>query len=69
MQAVAEASDAIQGVAREVGNKVDQAATTAYRQGARAGGYVSQYAAEQPLTALLIAGAIGYVLAYLIHRD
>ena len=68
IQAVTQASDAIQGVAREVGNKVDQAATTAYRQGARAGGYVSQYAAEQPLTALLIAGAIGYGLAYLIHR-
>ena len=40
VQAVAQASDAIQGVAREVGNKVDQAATTAYQQGARAGGYV-----------------------------
>ena len=69
MQAVAQASDAIQGVAREVGNKVDQAATTAYQQGTRAGGYVSQYAAEQPLAALLIAGAIGYGLAYLIHRN
>ena len=69
IQAVAQASDAIQGVAREVGNKVDQAATTAYQQGARAGGYVSRYAAEQPLTALLIAGAIGYGLAYLIHRN
>ena len=69
VQAVAQASDAIQGVAREVGNKVDQAATTAYQQGARAGGYVSQYTAEQPLTALLIAGAIGYGLAYLIHRN
>jgi hypothetical protein len=40
VQAVAQASDAIQGVAREVGNKVDQAATTAYQEGARAGGYV-----------------------------
>jgi ElaB/YqjD/DUF883 family membrane-anchored ribosome-binding protein len=69
IQAVAQASDAIQGVAREVGNKVDQAATTAYQQGARAGGYVSRYAEEQPLTALLIAGAIGYGLAYLIHRN
>jgi ElaB/YqjD/DUF883 family membrane-anchored ribosome-binding protein len=69
IQAVTQASDSIQGVASEVGNKVNQAATTAYRQGARAGGYVSQYAAEQPLTALLIAGAIGYGLAYLIHRN
>jgi ElaB/YqjD/DUF883 family membrane-anchored ribosome-binding protein len=69
IQAVAQASDAIQGVAREVGNKVDQAATTGYQQGARAGGYVSRYAEERPLTALLIAGAIGYGLAYLIHRN
>jgi hypothetical protein len=36
-------------------------------QGARAGGYLSRYAA-QPLTALLIAGVLGYGLAYLIHR-
>jgi ElaB/YqjD/DUF883 family membrane-anchored ribosome-binding protein len=69
IQAVAQASDAIQGVAREVGNKVDQAASTAYQQSARAGGHVSRYAEEQPLTALLIAGAIGYGLAYLIHRN
>ena len=69
IQAVSQASDAIQGTAREVGSKVEQAATTAYQQGARAGGYVSRYAAEQPLTALLIAGAIGYGLAYLIHRN
>ena len=68
IQAVAQASDTIQGVAREVGSKVDQAANTAYQQGARAGGYVSRYAAEQPLSALLIAGAIGYGLAYLIHH-
>ena len=68
IQAVSQASDAIQDTAREVGSKVEQAATTAYQQGARAGGYVSRYAAEQPLAALLIAGAIGYGLAYLIHR-
>jgi ElaB/YqjD/DUF883 family membrane-anchored ribosome-binding protein len=69
IQAVAQASEAIQGVAREVGSQVDQAVTSAYQQGARAGGYVTRYAAEQPLTALLIAGAIGYGLAYLIHRN
>jgi ElaB/YqjD/DUF883 family membrane-anchored ribosome-binding protein len=68
IQAVTQASDAIQGAAGEVGSKVEQAAATAYQQGARAGGYVSRYAAEQPLAALLIAGAIGYGLAYLIHR-
>ena len=63
-----QAVDAIQGAARDVGNQVGQAATTVYQQGARAGGSVSRYAAEQPLTALLIAGVVGYGLAYLIHR-
>ena len=64
-----QAVDAIQGVARDVGNQVGQAATTVYQQGARAGGSISKYAAEQPLTALLVAAAIGYGLAYLIHRS
>ena len=59
IQAVAQASDAIQGAAREVGKQVDQAVTSVYRQSARAGGYVSRYASEQPLTALLIAGLLG----------
>ena len=62
------AADTIQGIARDVGNQVGQAASTVYDQGARAGGSVSRYTAEQPLTALVIAGAIGYGLAYLIHR-
>lgn len=61
-------SEAVQGVAREVGSQVGQAATTVYQQGANAGGYVSRYTAEQPLTALLVAAAVGYGLAYLIHR-
>jgi hypothetical protein len=60
--------DAIQGAAREAGNRAGQAATTLCQQGGRAGGYVSRYTADQPLTALLIAGALGYGLAYLIHR-
>jgi len=63
-----QAVDTVQGVARDIGNQAGQAATTVYQQGARAGGYVSRYAAEQPLMALLLAGAIGYGLAYLIHR-
>jgi ElaB/YqjD/DUF883 family membrane-anchored ribosome-binding protein len=41
---------------------------TSIRQGSRAGDVITQYAAEQPVTALLVAGAIGYGLAYLIHR-
>ena len=63
-----QAVDAIQGIARDVGNQTSQAVTSAYQQGTRAGGYVSRYAAEQPLTALLVTAAIGYGVAYLIHR-
>ena len=67
-QAVAQAGDIVQGVAREVGDQASQSAAAVYQQGTRAGGYLSRYAAEQPLTALLIAGALGYGLGYLIHR-
>ena len=62
------AVDAVQGAAHDVANQASQAANAVYQHGARAGGSVTRYAAEQPLTALLIAGAIGYGIAYLIHR-
>jgi ElaB/YqjD/DUF883 family membrane-anchored ribosome-binding protein len=68
-QAASRAGEVIQGVARDVGSQASQAASNLYQQGSRAGGYVTRYTAEQPLTALLIAGLIGYGLAYLIHRS
>lgn len=64
----AQAGEAIQGMARQVGDQAGQYATTLYEQGTNAGGYVSRYTAEQPWTALLVAAAVGYGLAYLIHR-
>jgi ElaB/YqjD/DUF883 family membrane-anchored ribosome-binding protein len=67
-QAMAQAGELVQGAAREVGNQATQAATNLYQQGSRAGDFISRYTAEQPVTALLVAGAIGYGLAYLIHR-
>jgi ElaB/YqjD/DUF883 family membrane-anchored ribosome-binding protein len=57
VEAVTQAS----GVARDAANE-------AYQRSARAGGYVLEFAREQPLTAMLIAGAIGYGIAYLMHR-
>ena len=63
-----QAVDAVQGVARDVANQASRAVTAVYQQGARAEGSVSRYTAEQPLTALLVAAAIGYGIAYLIHR-
>src|SRR6516162_2758051 len=64
----AQAVGTIQGAARDVGNQASRAASAVYEQGARAGGSVTRYTSEQPLTALLIAAAIGYAIAYLIHR-
>jgi ElaB/YqjD/DUF883 family membrane-anchored ribosome-binding protein len=61
LQAVTQASDAIQGAAREVGSQ-------AHQQSARAQGYLAPFVTKQPLAALLIAGAIGYGLAYLMLR-
>ena len=63
-----QAVDAIQGAARDVGNQATRVASAVYEQGTRAGGSVTRYTAEQPLTALLIAAAIGYGIAYRIHR-
>ena len=68
LQAVSQASDAVQGAARQVGTQASQAAAKVYEQGAWAGGNVARFTAQQPLAALLIAAAIGYGIAYLIHR-
>jgi len=65
--AATEASGAVRDAAIETANRVSDAATTTYRQGVRASEYVSQNTAEQPLPALLIAGAFGYGIAYMIH--
>jgi hypothetical protein len=34
----------------------------------KAGDYLSKSTAEQPLLALLFAAAVGYGIAYLVHR-
>jgi hypothetical protein len=66
--AAVETVNTIQGAAIETGKHVRDAAAETYRQGARAGEYVNRNTAEQPMLALLIAGAIGYGIAYMIHR-
>jgi hypothetical protein len=66
--AAVEAGNSIQGAAIEAGKQVGDAAAKTYKRGALAGEYVSRTTAEQPLLALLIAGAIGYGIAYMIHR-
>ena len=69
LQTMTQASDAVQGAARQVGNQASQAAAKVYEQGTWAGGHITRFTVEQPLTALLMAAAIGYGIAYLIHRQ
>jgi ElaB/YqjD/DUF883 family membrane-anchored ribosome-binding protein len=63
-QAVNRAGEFIEGAAPQA----REMASNLYEQGSQTGEYVRQYTAQQPLAALLIAGAIGYVLGYLVHR-
>lgn len=65
--AAAQAASAIQDAAAEGSKRVADAGTKAYQQGAQAADYVSRNTTEHPLRALLIAGAIGYGIAYMIH--
>jgi ElaB/YqjD/DUF883 family membrane-anchored ribosome-binding protein len=65
--AAVEAGGRIQNAAAETAKQVSDAAAKTYAQGQRASEYVSRNTAEQPLVALLIAGAIGYGIAYMLH--
>lgn len=62
--AAGQASGAIQDAATEASKQLGDAGAKA---AAQAADYVSRNTAEQPLLALLVAGAIGYALAYMIH--
>ena len=61
-QAMGRAGEVMQDVAPRAGEQAKQATSNLYDQGSRAGEQVRQYVVEQPLAALLIAGAIGYAL-------
>jgi ElaB/YqjD/DUF883 family membrane-anchored ribosome-binding protein len=64
----AEAGNTILDTAIDAGKKVSDIAADTYKQGVKAGDYLSQRTAEQPLLALLLAAAVGYGIAYLVHR-
>jgi hypothetical protein len=66
--------------ARNVGEQAQMAAATAqdlarrageqaYQQGQRAGEYLTRNVNEYPLAALMIAGALGYGVGYLVHSN
>ena len=58
-----------QDLARRAREQASMAGDALYQQGTRAGEYLSRNINEYPLAALLIAGAVGYGLAYLIHAQ
>jgi ElaB/YqjD/DUF883 family membrane-anchored ribosome-binding protein len=68
-QAIAQTGQLMQDATRGAGELAGRAATGLNEQRARVEGYMERYVAEQPLTALIIAAAVGYGLAYLIHRS
>jgi vacuolar-type H+-ATPase subunit H len=67
--AAADPADTAQELARRAREQATEAGDVLYRQGQRAGEYLTQNVNEYPLTALMIAGMIGYGLAYLIHSQ
>ena len=69
----AAAGEVLASVAENVGeqsrDKAGVAAEALLRQTRRTGDRLSRYATAKPLTALLVAGAVGYGLGYLLHRS
>jgi ElaB/YqjD/DUF883 family membrane-anchored ribosome-binding protein len=55
-------------MARQAGETLSQAGSEAYRQGQQATDYLNDRVREEPLLALLGAGAIGFALGVLIAR-
>jgi preprotein translocase subunit SecF len=64
--AASEAGSAIQNAAVGAAKQIGDAAAETYRQSVRVGKSVSQNTSEQPLLALLIAGAIGFGIGYMV---
>jgi ElaB/YqjD/DUF883 family membrane-anchored ribosome-binding protein len=67
--AMADPGATAQELARRTREQASMATDALYQQGTRAGEYLSRNVNEYPLAALLIAGAVGYGLAYLIHTQ
>jgi ElaB/YqjD/DUF883 family membrane-anchored ribosome-binding protein len=65
--ALAEARDGAWDVAQRAGSGARGLANQAYRGSRRGAQDLAERVEERPLLALLVAGAIGYALAYLLH--
>jgi ElaB/YqjD/DUF883 family membrane-anchored ribosome-binding protein len=66
--AALDAGDRAQAFAREAGRQATAAAETLYGQGNEMRDVIERTVVENPWLALLIAGAIGYGMACLVHR-
>jgi ElaB/YqjD/DUF883 family membrane-anchored ribosome-binding protein len=58
-----------ENIGEQARDEAGRAAEALLRQTRRAGDRLSRYATAKPLTALLVAGAVGYGLAYLLRRS
>ena len=56
-------------VVRNVGDQASAAGDALHQQSARVGQYLTRNINQYPLPAVLIAGAIGYLTAYLVHTS
>ena len=65
--AMADPGATAQELARRGREQAAMASDVLYQQGTRAGEYLNRNINEYPRAAVLIAGAVGYGLAYLIH--
>jgi ElaB/YqjD/DUF883 family membrane-anchored ribosome-binding protein len=65
--AAADPGATAQDLARRAREQAAVASDALYQQGMRAGEYLTENVNEYPLTALLLAAAIGYGIAFLIH--
>jgi ElaB/YqjD/DUF883 family membrane-anchored ribosome-binding protein len=64
---IAKITETTHDLAKRAREQAAPAAQAVYDQSARAGEYVARNINQYPITALLIAAAIGYGIAYLIH--
>jgi len=62
-EAASNAGATAQDLARRARDQIDPL----YQQSMRAGDYLTRNVNEYPLAALLVAGMIGYMMAFLIH--
>ena len=62
------AGAAIQDTASKIGAETSELGEQVYEQGARGARYVSRNVEAQPLAALAIVGAVGFLLGFLAGR-